>query len=221
MGLRVVDSIERRIEIFCDNNAAIVFSKNSKGSTATRKISYCSREDPLKKPIPVVVFKKHVAKMDINDWHSGTNMWHDAHSKICSKRNPEEQYTFAVCSWWNDVGFMMEDLNSVSLVRLVLRTITWEFGSKMSRLEILFGLQTDANPTMILKQHRCENSGTYLWQSFDYPSDTWLPGMKLGWDLRTGLKQLLSSWKDSEDPSPGDFTYGIETKLQAYPEAYI
>ncbi|RXH83015.1 hypothetical protein DVH24_003513 [Malus domestica] len=127
----------------------------------------------------------------------------------------------------------MEDLNSVSLVRLVLRTITWEFGSKMSRLEILFGLQTDANPTMILKQHRqscpkCNGGalrlrefGTYLWQSFDYPSDTWLPGMKLGWDLRTGLKQLLSSWKDSEDPSPGDFTYGIETKLQAYPEAYI
>ena len=48
-------------------------------------------------------------------------------------------------------------------------------------------------------------AGTYLWQSFDYPSDTLLPGMKLGWDLRTGLKRSLSAWKNSEDPCPGRF----------------
>ncbi|BBH01877.1 HXXXD-type acyl-transferase family protein [Prunus dulcis] len=64
-------------------------------------------------------------------------------------------------------------------------------------------------------------SGPYLWQSFDYPSDTLLPGMKLGWDLRTGLKRHISAWRNSEDPCPGNFTYGIEMELQAYPEAYI
>ncbi|XP_037484613.1 S-locus-specific glycoprotein S13-like [Triticum dicoccoides] len=30
-------------------------------------------------------------------------------------------------------------------------------------------------------------TGSVLWQSFDYPSDTLLPGMKLGWHLATGL----------------------------------
>lgn len=50
----------------------------------------------------------------------------------------------------------------------------------------------------------------YLWQSFDHPSDTLLPGMKLGWDLKTGVEWRLSSWKSPDDPSVGDFTCGIE-----------
>ncbi|GKV42583.1 hypothetical protein SLEP1_g49966 [Rubroshorea leprosula] len=47
------------------------------------------------------------------------------------------------------------------------------------------------------------NSRAYLWQSFDCPSNTLLPGMKLGWDLRTGLDQHLLAWKNYDDPSPG------------------
>ncbi|CAL2254320.1 unnamed protein product [Prunus armeniaca] len=65
------------------------------------------------------------------------------------------------------------------------------------------------------------DAGTYLWQSFDYPSDTLLPGMKMGRDLRTGIKRSLSAWKNSEDPCPGDFTCGIEMELDTYPEAYV
>nr|XP_028956457.1 G-type lectin S-receptor-like serine/threonine-protein kinase At4g27290 [Malus domestica] len=53
---------------------------------------------------------------------------------------------------------------------------------------------------LVLRDAKDGNSGTPLWQSFDYPSDTLLPGMKLGWDLRTGLKRHLSAWKNSEDP---------------------
>ncbi|KAF7112160.1 hypothetical protein RHSIM_RhsimUnG0255600 [Rhododendron simsii] len=54
------------------------------------------------------------------------------------------------------------------------------------------------------------DSNTYLWLSFDYPSDTWLPGMKLGQNLNTGLDQHLTSWRTAEDLSLGKFTYGIE-----------
>ncbi|KAM6553572.1 hypothetical protein CsatB_014334 [Cannabis sativa] len=70
---------------------------------------------------------------------------------------------------------------------------------------------------------RDENSNTILWRSFDYPSDTLLPDMKMGWDLRTGVKRRLSAWRSSDDPCPGDFTYGIEfnPKLHSFPEAYI
>ncbi|XP_048441508.1 G-type lectin S-receptor-like serine/threonine-protein kinase At4g27290 isoform X2 [Pyrus x bretschneideri] len=74
---------------------------------------------------------------------------------------------------------------------------------------------------LVLRDAKDGNSGTHLWQSFDHPSDTLLPGMKLGWDLRTGLKRHLSAWKNSDDPCPGDFTYGIGMEHQAYPEAYI
>ncbi|XP_022718013.1 G-type lectin S-receptor-like serine/threonine-protein kinase At4g27290 isoform X2 [Durio zibethinus] len=61
-----------------------------------------------------------------------------------------------------------------------------------------------------------ENSETFLWQSFDYPTDTIMPAIKYGWDLRTGLNRRLSAWKNSDDPSPGDYTTGIE--LNNYPD---
>ncbi|GKV49049.1 hypothetical protein SLEP1_g55821 [Rubroshorea leprosula] len=43
--------------------------------------------------------------------------------------------------------------------------------------------------------------------------------MKLGWDLRTHLNRHLSAWKNSDDPSPGDFIWEIE--LQGNPEAVL
>ncbi|XP_038979331.1 S-locus-specific glycoprotein S13-like [Phoenix dactylifera] len=48
------------------------------------------------------------------------------------------------------------------------------------------------------------------WQSFDYPSDTLLPGMKLGWNLKTGLNRYISSWKSSDDPSPGYYSFKLD-----------
>ncbi|KAK9209454.1 hypothetical protein WN944_001820 [Citrus x changshan-huyou] len=51
---------------------------------------------------------------------------------------------------------------------------------------------------------------SYLWQSFDHPTDTLLQDMKLGWDFKNGLERLLSSWQSAEDPSPGRYTYGLD-----------
>ncbi|CAL5353487.1 unnamed protein product [Camellia sinensis] len=45
-----------------------------------------------------------------------------------------------------------------------------------------------------------------LWQSFDYPTDTLLPGMKLGVNFKTGQSWLLSSWISNSDPARGTFT---------------
>ncbi|ONM58124.1 G-type lectin S-receptor-like serine/threonine-protein kinase B120 [Zea mays] len=61
--------------------------------------------------------------------------------------------------------------------------------------------------------------GAVLWQSFDYPSDTLLPGMKLGWDLTTGLDRHLTTWRSTGDPSPGDYTFGFD--LRGVPEGFI
>lgn len=55
--------------------------------------------------------------------------------------------------------------------------------------------------------------GRTLWQSFDHPTNTWLPGMKMGWfGLKTGRPQqsLLTSWTSEENPSPGAFTLGVD-----------
>ncbi|THG17821.1 hypothetical protein TEA_011361 [Camellia sinensis var. sinensis] len=59
-------------------------------------------------------------------------------------------------------------------------------------------------------------SGHFLWQSFDYPCDTLLPGMKLGKNFLTGQERHLSSWKSSDDPAPGKFAYRCDP--QGYPQ---
>nr|XP_029150725.1 G-type lectin S-receptor-like serine/threonine-protein kinase At4g27290 [Arachis hypogaea] len=56
------------------------------------------------------------------------------------------------------------------------------------------------------------NGDHFLWQSFDYPCDTSLPGMKLGWDLGTGLERTLSSSKSIDDPGRGHYTLRIDLR---------
>ncbi|CAN1810893.1 G-type lectin S-receptor-like serine/threonine-protein kinase B120 [Linum perenne] len=54
-------------------------------------------------------------------------------------------------------------------------------------------------------------SGTFYWQSFDIPTDTFSPGMKVLVDASVGpVVNAFRSWKSPEDPSPGRFTMGID-----------
>ncbi|XP_040960287.1 G-type lectin S-receptor-like serine/threonine-protein kinase At4g27290 [Gossypium hirsutum] len=62
---------------------------------------------------------------------------------------------------------------------------------------------------LVLKDNK-STAGSYLWQSFDYPSDTLLPGMKVGWNLKTSEERYLTSWKSADDPSPGNFTFRLD-----------
>ncbi|KAK3433296.1 hypothetical protein EUGRSUZ_D00885 [Eucalyptus grandis] len=49
-----------------------------------------------------------------------------------------------------------------------------------------------------------------IWQSFDYPTDTMLPFMKLGLNRKTGLNRFLTSWKSPDDPTPGNYSLRID-----------
>lgn len=69
---------------------------------------------------------------------------------------------------------------------------------------------------LVLGESESLSSELYLWQSFDYPTDTQLEGMKLGWDLNTGFERHLTSWKSSDDPSTGDFT--LKMMINGLPE---
>ncbi|KAL4289710.1 hypothetical protein GQ457_14G010450 [Hibiscus cannabinus] len=64
-----------------------------------------------------------------------------------------------------------------------------------------------------------ESTGHYLWQSFDFPTDTLLPGMKLGWDLNTGFNRFLTAWKAPTDPSSGGFSFKLD--YHGFPEAFL
>ncbi|KAI3677007.1 hypothetical protein L1987_86625 [Smallanthus sonchifolius] len=55
-----------------------------------------------------------------------------------------------------------------------------------------------------------QNGEVYSWQSFDHPSNTFLPAMKLGLDRKTGLNRVFTSWKSSGNPGVGDYSYKME-----------
>ncbi|XP_019183340.1 PREDICTED: G-type lectin S-receptor-like serine/threonine-protein kinase At4g27290 [Ipomoea nil] len=63
------------------------------------------------------------------------------------------------------------------------------------------------------------DGGSFGWQSFDYPSDTLLPGMKLGKNLVTGKEWFISSWKSPEDPSTGDYVNRLNS--DGYTQAFV
>lgn len=49
-----------------------------------------------------------------------------------------------------------------------------------------------------------------VWQSFDYPTDTYLQGMKVGLNMTSNVNQLFTSWKSSIDPAVGNYSMGID-----------
>ncbi|XP_044960299.1 G-type lectin S-receptor-like serine/threonine-protein kinase At2g19130 [Hordeum vulgare subsp. vulgare] len=50
------------------------------------------------------------------------------------------------------------------------------------------------------------NYSNVLWQSFDHPTDTHVPGAWIGENKLTGEYQTLTSWRNAQDPAPGMFT---------------
>ncbi|KAI8009067.1 G-type lectin S-receptor-like serine/threonine-protein kinase [Camellia lanceoleosa] len=72
---------------------------------------------------------------------------------------------------------------------------------------------------LVMRDGSDSNPGDYLWQSFDYPGDTFLPGMKMGINLTTGLNRFLSSWTSPDDPSPGEYTNKFHS--DGYPQILL
>ncbi|KAF7842197.1 G-type lectin S-receptor-like serine/threonine-protein kinase [Senna tora] len=70
------------------------------------------------------------------------------------------------------------------------------------------------NGNLVLKDDDDGNNnstrGGTLWESFQHPSDSFLPMMKLDANSRTSKKGKLTSWKSPSDPSTGSFSAIIE-----------
>ncbi|EEF33512.1 hypothetical protein RCOM_1229160 [Ricinus communis] len=83
---------------------------------------------------------------------------------------------------------------------------TIPFGHQMYRTVKDLVAQLLETGNLVVRDENDTNPDNYLWQSFDYPCDTLLPGMKLGRNLITGLNRFMSSWKITENPDQGKFS---------------
>ncbi|KAL8460241.1 hypothetical protein ACS0TY_031959 [Phlomoides rotata] len=58
-----------------------------------------------------------------------------------------------------------------------------------------------------------ENSKLPLWQSFNFPTDTYLPDMEVHMDIdEGGEKRVFTSWRNVTDPSPGNYSMGVDPR---------
>ncbi|WJX30778.1 hypothetical protein P8452_19277 [Trifolium repens] len=90
--------------------------------------------------------------------------------------------------------------------------IIWN--SNSSRIGVKPVVQLLDSGNLVLRD--ANNTENFLWESFDYPGNTLLAGMKLKSNLVTGPYRYLTSWTKPEDPSTGEFSYKIDTR--GYPQ---
>ncbi|KAK7272479.1 hypothetical protein RJT34_29097 [Clitoria ternatea] len=97
-------------------------------------------------------------------------------------------------------------------------SVIWSSNSTGSALNPVAKLLDTGN--FIVQDGRNKNDPKgLLWQSFDYPVDTILPGQKFGRDLVTGLNRYMTSWSSSDDPSQGKYRYQID--VIGYPQIVL
>nr|GMD96165.1 G-type lectin S-receptor-like serine/threonine-protein kinase At1g67520 [Ipomoea batatas] len=84
-------------------------------------------------------------------------------------------------------------------------TTPYRISSKKTSRNVAATLQDSGN--FVLRERNADGSfGRELWSSFDDPTDTLLPGMKLGVDHRRGKNWTLTSWRRDDSPAAGAFS---------------
>ncbi|KAK8602954.1 hypothetical protein V6N13_085156 [Hibiscus sabdariffa] len=117
----------------------------------------------------------------------------------------------------DSTGVLKIEISGKLVLQVQNTTAVWSTNTTGSVQNPVLQLLDSGN--LVVRDENDSNPESYVWQSFDYPSDTSLPGMKIGVDLRTGFNRKLSSWKNWDDPSPGDLTYGVE--IEGSPEIVL
>ncbi|KAK8706109.1 hypothetical protein V6N13_049686 [Hibiscus sabdariffa] len=117
----------------------------------------------------------------------------------------------------DSTGLLKIETSARIVLQVQNTTAVWSTNTTASARNPVLQLLDSGN--LVVRDGEDSNPENYLWQSFDYPTDTMLPGMKIGVDLRTGIDRRLSAWKNWGDPSPGDLVYGVE--LEGSPEMVL
>ncbi|XP_072955789.1 uncharacterized protein [Typha angustifolia] len=99
-------------------------------------------------------------------------------------------------------------------------TIIWFSNSSVQGLTGAVAQILD-NGNFVVREAASNNTdaANVAWQSFDHPTDTFLPGMKIGENLTSGLKIKLQSWTSLSDPAPGNCILGLD--LHGDPQLFL
>ncbi|KQK05544.1 receptor-like serine/threonine-protein kinase SD1-8 [Brachypodium distachyon] len=81
-------------------------------------------------------------------------------------------------------------------------------------------IQDDGNLVVVAAAAADGGEGERVsWQGFDHPTDTLLPGMRVGVDFESGTNMTLTAWASPSDPSPGPVVAVMD--VSGDPEVFI
>ncbi|CAJ1936286.1 unnamed protein product, partial [Sphenostylis stenocarpa] len=118
----------------------------------------------------------------------------------------------------NSIGFLKIGDNGNLLIVNQSHQPVWSSNHTTQITNPVLQLLDSGN--LILREANENDPTRLLWQSFDYPTDTLLPGMKLGWNFDTGMEKHITSWRvTNQDPSSGDFSFKLD--YSGLPEIFL
>ncbi|WCJ31520.1 G-type lectin S-receptor-like serine/threonine-protein kinase At4g27290 [Euphorbia peplus] len=118
---------------------------------------------------------------------------------------------------FNTSGVLQVTQQGLFVLQNSTKGVVWS--SNMSKIVHNPIAQLLDSGNFVVKDGNVINFEDIVWQSFDFPHDTLLPGMKLGWDLDTGINRIVSSWKSKDDPSKGYYSCFVD--LRGFPQVLI
>ncbi|CAN4122495.1 unnamed protein product [Withania somnifera] len=124
-----------------------------------------------------------------NNWYIGIWYKHDFPDKSVGVANREKPLN-------NTSGVMFKIVNPGRFALLTAaNTIVWSTNSSRSSAVKNPVAQLLNSGNLVIRDANDAKVENFLWQSFDYPTDTLLPGMKMGKNF------------NEYDPAPGEYTY--------------
>ncbi|KAL4554957.1 hypothetical protein LXL04_037567 [Taraxacum kok-saghyz] len=121
----------------------------------------------------------------------------------------------------NTAGDLTLTFQGVLILRNATGNVIWSSSNSSEQSSVRsnpVGRLLDSG-NFIIHQDDYTDSDNPIWQSFDFPTDNFLSGMKFGRDLVTGIQRNFTSWKSADDPAVGEFTAFIDTR--GYPQTTI
>ncbi|KAE8691891.1 S-locus lectin protein kinase family protein, putative isoform 1 [Hibiscus syriacus] len=107
-------------------------------------------------------------------------------------------------------GVLSLDNNGTLALFNATNALLWSMNTWRTPREPVLKLLDSGN--LVVKERNDDNPLNYYWESFDYPCDNFLPGMKIGKNLVTGFEYYTSAWKSSDDPSQGQYSLRMDTR---------
>lgn len=88
----------------------------------------------------------------------------------------------------------------------------WSSNVSVSLSNTTSAILTDTGNLILSSSEDLGNPDKAYWQSFNDATDTYLSGMRVRVNRAMGENRFLTSWRTANDPSPGNYTMGVDPR---------